>query len=663
MREGGATVREGGATVREGSGAPPPAAAGPEEERVAGWLPAPLAAEFRVIESLPARGGEADLYVLDSRNASPGTAGETRRVAKVYRHGVAPKEEVIQRVQAADPAHVVRLEAYGRDAGRWWELMEYVERGSLRVLIEQEGPRLPADLVRNTLQQVNEALAGLHALPLEHRDLKPANVLVRGRRPLDLIVTDFGISSLMDAAQHFTLAARTIKYAPPESIGIMVSGGAASGNTVMIEHTKWDYWSLGMMVVEMLQGAHPYDGLAEIVIGNQLVTQNVDQLTEGISDPAWRTLCRGLLRRTPSARWDSEAVSKWLANPDDPSLAVAEEAPARPPSSAQLPPTATIAFDGRNFATTADLGAALAKDWEKADSFWKRRYSDVQTWVIDDLGLGPLGEALAAIDDGDLPLDAQVFSFVYLLAPNAPVRFRNVDLTVEGLSALCGWAAAHGNATARSQLLRLYRYRILGLAAPLPGGEGLAEVSRRWDEAVGDYERIRSRMRRRGVAVPEPDDDMLVRLLSASVPGSPIVGELRAQARRASTEDARRCPWFRNFGPPEQMSAAVLCMLPHIVGPARRAGRLRRMQLLRGCVGGMAVGGMFGYLVRWADAGGQGFAWAIEGIFLLVQVTFALCLAIPWYRAGTRGVWDALRRLGRWMYAAGLSLARAADER
>ena len=647
VREGGPTAREPERTVREGSGAALPAVGESAEEEVAGWLPGPLAAEYRVIESLPARGGEADLYVLDHRRTSPGSAGDTRRVAKVYRHGIAPKEDVIRRVQAAAPAHVVRLEDYGRDAGRWWELMEYVERGSLRVLIEEEGPRLPADLVRSILRQVNEALAGLHALPLEHRDLKPANVLVRSRRPLDLIVTDFGISSLMDASRHFTLAARSIRYAPPESIGVMVSGGDAPASMIMIEHTKWDYWSLGMMAVEMLRGTHPYDGLADVVISNQLVTQNVDQLAEGISDPAWRRLCRGLLRRTPSARWDAEAVSKWLADPDDPSLAVAEEAAAPPPGAVQLAPAAGIAFDGASFATTADLGAALAEEWEKAESFWKRRYSDVHTWVTDGLGLGPVGKALAEIDDSDLSLDAQVFSFVYLLAPNAPVRFRDLDLTAEGIAELCGQAAERGNAVARARVLGLYRNGILGLAAPLPGAEGLAEVSRRWDEAVGDHNRIRSGLRGRAVVVPELDDGMLVRLLGASIPGSPTVAALRERAHRASTEDALRCPWFRDFGTPEEMPVAVLCMLPHLVGPARKEGRLRKMRLVRGCVGGMVVGGLFGRLVRWADTPGldlgidRGFWELAEGVFLVAQVTFALYLAVPWYRAGIS------RRLGQ----------------
>ena len=650
VREGAATVREDRTTVREGTHPSPPSVARSGDENVAGWLPGPLAQDFRVIESLPARGGEADLYVLEPRRPLLDAGGEAgRRVAKVYRQGIAPKEDVIRRVQAANPDHVVRLEAYGRDSDRWWELMEYVERGSLRVLIEREGPRIPGSLVREILQQLNDALIGLHRLPLEHRDLKPANVLVRSRTPLDLVVTDFGISSLMDRSKHFTLAARTIRYAPPESIGTMASDEAMHRSMVMIEHTKWDYWSLGMMLVEMLQGAHPYDGLAEVVISNQLVTQNVEQLTEGIPDADWRKLCRGLLRRTPSTRWDAEAVSKWMADPGDPSLVVTEESAAAPVAAA---PTATesVAFDGARFSTAADLGAALARDWRKAESFWKRRYSDVHTWVSDELGLAPLGEALAELDDSDLPLESQVFSFIYLLAPNAPVRFRDMDLTVESLAALGDRAAGQGDVTARSAMLMLYRQRILMLAAPLPGSEALAAVSRGWDEAVGDYSRSRAEFRRRGVSVPEPDDDTLVRLLAASIPGSAVLEELRVQAHGASTEDARRCDWFRALGTPETMSVAVLSMLPHLVGPASTEGRLARTRPVRGCVGGAVVGALFGRLVYWADNRqfDGGFWESVDGVVLLAAVSIALYLTIPWYREGFGGVWNALRRVGRW---------------
>ena len=305
-------------------------------------------------------------------------------MVKVYRQGNVPKKDVLELVKGADPSHVVRLEDYGEDQGCWWERMEYAEQGSLRQLLEREGPKLPDDLVLEILRQLNDALAALHALPLEHRDLKPGNILVRRREPLDVILTDFGIATLMAQSRRQTDTARTIRYSPPESLG----------RKVVIEHTALDYWALGMMLVEMLKGEHPFEGLEEAVIVTELATQNVDDLTEGVEDPDWRKLCRGLLRRAPAERWGAADVSRWIEDPKAPGLEVAEEAaPARP--SAAAPSTATIDFAGAGYATPAELGAALAQDWSKAESFWKRRLEDVRTWVTDGLGLQPLGEAMA----------------------------------------------------------------------------------------------------------------------------------------------------------------------------------------------------------------------------------------------------------------------------
>lgn len=553
---GGATVREGnaetrgGATVRENDARP---------RQAAGWLPAAIGARHRIIEALPARGGEADLYVVGALDPADGAK---RRVAKVYRQGIDPKEEVLQRVRDADPRHVVQVEAHGQDGatGRWWELMEYVEHGSLRQLMEREGPALPVDVVMAILGELNDALGGLHGLDMEHRDLKPGNVLVRSRDPLQLVLTDFGITSVMSATVHFTNAARTVRYAPPE---------AASG---VIEHTTYDYWSLGMMLVEMLTGAHPFAGLSEAIIGQRLATLNTEELVEGVSEPDWRKLCRGLLRRTPSVRWDAETVSRWMANPGDQSLEVAEDASGIGVRT-DAPSTATIDFDGTSYSTPADLGAALARDWDKAASFWRRRLQDVRTWLADGLGLQQLDEAVAIIDDQETPLDVQVFSFVYLLGPNAPLRFRDQELSLQALGEL-GRRAGSGDAQAGERLRTLYRQRILSLAGSFPGGAELGRLSARWDEVVAGYARTRRRLAEEGVTVPEPTGEQLTLLLAASASDNPVAERLRERARSARTGAALHCPWFRDFGEPEDMSVAVLVMIPLVQAEAENRGRI-----------------------------------------------------------------------------------------
>ena len=281
----------------------------------------------------------------------------------------------------------------------------------------------------------------------------------------------------------------------------------------------------------------------------------------------------------------------------------------------------------------------MSRDWAKAESFWKRRFPDIRTWVTDGLGLQPLGDALAAIDDADLSLDAQVFNFIYHLAPNAPLRFRDADLSVEGLADLAERATT--DAGARTTFLALYRERILMQAGSLPGREDVAAVWRRWNRTVADHERIRSEMRARDVTVPEPDDDVLLRLLAAEVPSLPILRTLRSQADRASTADARQCPWFRELGTPEEMPIAVLPMLPHLQAPAEHGAKLARMAPVRAVVGGIVVGHLFGAHVQWADIGvgfGSEFEYHLTGVLSLAQVIVSLSMAVMWYGRGTGGV-------------------------
>ena len=639
VQESTATLREpaaapeGGATVRDGPAPPPGPSARPGavDTQMAGWLPPPLEAGYRVIEALPARGGEADLYVVAPRNP----ADPVRRVAKVYRQGIDPKEDVLERVRDADPGPLVDVLDYGRDAGRWWVLMEYVERGSLRRLIEREGPQLPDAVVLEILGQLHEALAGLHRLDMEHRDLKPGNVLVRSRAPLVLALSDFGIASVMEATVHFTGTARTIRYAPPEAIGGIVPDGAGRRGMVAIEHTTWDYWSLGMMLVEMLAGAHPFAGLSEAIIAHQLSTRNVDDLAEGVSDPHWRKLCRGLLRRTPSARWDAEAVARWIADPRDPRLDVAEDVlPAGGAGSPRRPPP--IYFDGTAYTTASALGAALSRDWTLARAFWRRRYGEVLTWLADGLGLAELQAAVACIDDSVGSLDTQVFSFIHHLAPHAPPRFRDEDLSTESIAALGERAVRDSDPGAADTLLALYRGRIPMLAGALPDGEGFAEVSRRWDSVVEDYRALGQRL-----GAPEPDDDLLALLLAASLPDSPLVAALRDHARDACTEDAWRCRWFRDLGAPDTMPVPALVLVPCLRAAAERHGRAARNRPFRGFVGGLLTGGVFGGLVAWADAADPGTGvfnppnfqqatvWGGVGLLLLLVLVFVA--AVTWY--------------------------------
>jgi len=343
----GHTVREGmsGETLREGAGSQ-----GSDARTGSARLPETLAERFTIVEELPARGSEADLFIVEESDG-------LRLVAKVYRRGIRPKEEILEKLKRAEFDHIVRLEEYGEDDGHWWELIEYIEHSSLRDLIDREGPKLPEATIREILKELNDALEHLHSLQIEHRDLKPDNVLVRTREPLDIVLADFGTATITDVTVRFTGLGHTSGYGPPEAYGGITSEeGNKLHHVVTVVRTRWDFWSLGMILVEMLTGEHPFKGMSEAVVALRLATQNVDDLVVEVEGKGWQQLCRGLLRRDPGKRWDSEQVRLWLENEHDPRLTVEDEVAPVEQS------VRGIDFDGRNFSTPESLGVALSED-------------------------------------------------------------------------------------------------------------------------------------------------------------------------------------------------------------------------------------------------------------------------------------------------------------
>ena len=444
---------------------------------------------MRIVETLPARGAEADLHIVVD-------AAGTRRVAKIYRHGITPKEEVLKRIQETRPTHVVRLEEYGNDDGQWWELLEYIEHGNLRDRLAEAGRALPEADVRRVLAQLAGGLDGLHAIGLEHRDLKPENVLVRRREPIDVVIADWGIASVLEATVVFTTVARTIRYAPPEAVGgVVTDEQGASGTVSAIERTRWDAWSIGMMVVEMVTGEHPFAQVAEAGVIHRLATQDVDELSEHVTDPTWQRLCRGLLRRRPAHRWGTAEIRRWLADPYDPNLTVAEEQAVR----------TGIEFDRRRFTDHRDLGRALQQAGEaKAESFWRRRFADLRDWITDSLGKDEIGDALDKVDqDPELSLSEQVFLCIHHLWPEAPIIVDGVLLREDVLHEMARRAWG-GDDEAAAQLVRLASDpRVELVAKVVHGAEAVQKVHDTWQRAAKDYAVWRERLAAKDLAIPE----------------------------------------------------------------------------------------------------------------------------------------------------------------
>lgn len=369
-------------------------------------LPSALAQKFRIAEVLPARGAEAEIAILSGLN-NP----DVKVVAKLYRPGLVPNGAVLERVAKAGFSHVVRLIARGASDGIHYEVLEYCPEGSLRRLM-QAGV-LRRDELRLVVSELAEALAALHGIDVIHRDLKPENILIRRRDPLDLVLTDFGIATLIDATQHFTSMARSLKYGAPETLSGVIDRAA-------------DWWSLGMILVELFTGRHPFDGLSDAVVTHRLVIGSID-LAE-VTDPDWRKLCAGLLLRDPRNRWGAPEIRRWLAG-DTTLAAVQAEAPA---SAAQAIQPYRIGDAVCH--TPAELAAALATHWEAGRKDLMR--GQLAAWVGQELKDQNLQRILHdLLDLRDVSDDVRLLKLIVHLAPTLPPVWRGEGMAAAQLLA------------------------------------------------------------------------------------------------------------------------------------------------------------------------------------------------------------------------------------
>jgi serine/threonine-protein kinase len=176
---------------------------------------------------------------------------------------------------------IVAVHDFGRDGGRSYLVMEYVDGRPLAALLP-----LPAERAIEIAAQLCDALAYAHARGVVHRDVKPANVLVdaAGRAKL----SDFGIARLLAGERADTTATAgvlgTPAYMAPEALA-----GAPPD-------PRMDVYALGVVLYEMITGRPPQGDLA------------------GLSPPLDRIVRRALATDLAERYPGAEAMGRDLAS-------------------------------------------------------------------------------------------------------------------------------------------------------------------------------------------------------------------------------------------------------------------------------------------------------------------------------------------------------------
>lgn len=209
-------------------------------------------------------------------------------------------------------------------------IMEYVPEGDLGKLIKDWGP-LPEDMGQIMSRQLINALAYLHANQITHRDVKPDNILISSRDPLEVKLTDFGLSKMVESDETFlhTFCGTLLYLAPevyPEFAEYGTDGVRNRGRKVrrVLEQRyshAVDIWSLGGVLFYSLTGSPPYpteNGTSHTELLHRIMTTELDVNpleAQGISKLAIDFLC-GMLCRIPTQRANVEELDghPWLHN-------------------------------------------------------------------------------------------------------------------------------------------------------------------------------------------------------------------------------------------------------------------------------------------------------------------------------------------------------------
>ncbi|MBL6079507.1 protein kinase [Belnapia sp. T18] len=192
--------------------------------------------------------------------------------------------------------NIVSVFDYGENAEQAWIIMELVEGGSLKSLLDR-GEKLPLPRVVQLMTQLLDGLGYSHAKGVVHRDIKPANLMLTPSGTLK--IADFGIARLENSSMtHVGTMMGTPAYMAPEQL---------RGETV---DQRADLWAAGVVLYQLLSGEKPFSGGITSIMQKVLNTDPVPPSRIGLSPtgtPAIDAIVARAMAKAPEDRFASAA--------------------------------------------------------------------------------------------------------------------------------------------------------------------------------------------------------------------------------------------------------------------------------------------------------------------------------------------------------------------
>lgn len=325
-------------------------------------------------------------------------------VLKIYYPKFSPKMEVMQKLKGLFHSDIIAVMDYGYYQNRFVEVVEYAKGGSLYDVIPIRDPKR----LKQIVSEVVNALHFCHSNGVIHRDIKPQNIFFRDASRSDVVVGDFGISSVLDEgfSKHFTGGARTTIYAAPELFQNF------QGKVVIDKAV--DYYALGITLIHVWAGEEPFKGLGDYGMMRMKLEGKV-KIPEDMPSE-FQTLIKGLITVNPSKRWGYDEVQRWLRG---------EVVPVEYEGVKEYPPFIFSRIGGEEL--VAIDPPSLADLMEKDEELGKRHLykKTISEWLKGRDQF--LYTSIESIVEDEYPKDQQagLIKAIYILDPYRP--FKGVD--------------------------------------------------------------------------------------------------------------------------------------------------------------------------------------------------------------------------------------------
>ncbi|CAO4361981.1 unnamed protein product [Caenorhabditis nigoni] len=181
---------------------------------------------------------------------------------------------------------IVKLHYAFQTEGKLYLILDFLRGGDLFTRLSKE-VMFTEDDVKFYLAELTLALEHLHSLGIVYRDLKPENILLDADGHIK--VTDFGLSKeAIDSEKKTYSFCGTVEYMAPEVINRRGHSMAA------------DFWSLGVLMFEMLTGHLPFQGRDRNDTMNQILKAKLS-MPHFLTQEA-QSLLRALFKRNSHNR-------------------------------------------------------------------------------------------------------------------------------------------------------------------------------------------------------------------------------------------------------------------------------------------------------------------------------------------------------------------------